>query len=225
MKNAKSIVLMLICGLTTFTVSSCLDDGGNNNGGGVIPTMTLADSIEACQKSQGMYAGKLYYINPNKNLSTDKEDSVDVRWTISNSTMTRNRLVMDNFPIKPLALYVNDRTSLDHSKEILEAAETQTLTTNVIPYLKLSTQYSTLFQYSIMPIEEKMEFNVVYENNTHHVVVVFTEKIEDSNGYYYYPISVYHNNLFQGNILIEKVYVDGYEYKIATVFGIKAKKG
>lgn len=223
MKNAKAMALMLICGLTTtFSLSSCLDNDGGNNGG-VIPTMTIADSIEACQKTAGNYTGKLYYVNPNKPYN-DREDSVDVTWTISAETIKTNRLVMDNFPIKTLALYVANSGTVDKSKEVLEASASQKLTTDAIPYLKLSTQNSVFYQFNIKTKETRMEFDTEYDGNTHHVIVDFTERIQDSNGYYYYPLAQFYNNVFQGNICIEKVYVDGYEHRIANVFGIKAKK-
>ena len=225
MKNAKAMALMLVCGLTTiFSLSSCLDNDGGGNGG-VIPTMTLADSIEACQKMIGSYSGKLYYINPNKPQSSeDRQDSVDVRCNISSETIKTNSLVMENFPVKPLALYVVNSSSQDKSKEVLEASDTQTLTTNATPYIKLTGQNFLLYQLNIKPKQNTLDFNTEYDGGIHHVTVVFTETIRDLNNYTYYPIAQFNNGIFQGNICIDKVYVDGYEHKITTVFGFKVKK-
>ena len=66
-----------------------------------------------------------------------------------------------------------------------------------------------------------MTFYVNYANSSHKVTVSFADYITDAIGYYYYPIAYKADKLFQGNILIEKVTVDGTEHKIGTVFGIK----
>ena len=118
MKKLKSITVALALSVATvFSVSSCLDSG---NGGTQYPQMSLSDSIEAVNNAIGSFTGKLYYINPTKTTS-NREDSVDVKWRISKETMTRGGMTIENFPIKPLALYVTNMTSMVKSKEILEA--------------------------------------------------------------------------------------------------------
>lgn len=218
MKKLKSITVALALSVATvFSVSSCLDSG---NGGTQYPQMSLSDSIEAVNNAIGSFAGKLYYINPTKTTS-NREDSVDVKWRISKETMTRGGMTIENFPIKPLALYVTNMTSMVKSKEILEAAPEQVYTTSLIPYLKLEVSNSSYFQYSILPKKKELEFSVDYAGSAHRVKVIFAEYITDASGYYYYPVAYKREKLFQGNIIINKVTVDGVEHSIGTVFGIK----
>ena len=191
MKKLKSITVALALSVATvFSVSSCLDSG---NGGTQYPQMSLSDSIEAVNNAIGSFTGKLYYINPTKTTS-NREDSVDVKWRISKETMTRGGMTIENFPIKPLALYVTNMTSMVKSKEILEAAPEQ---------------------------KKELEFSVDYAGSAHRVKVIFAEYITDASGYYYYPVAYKREKLFQGNIIINKVTVDGVEHSVGTVFGIK----
>lgn len=214
----KSFIYMLLCSTAiVFSLSSCLDSGGNDN---PIPTMTLTDSIEATNDVPGIYTGKLYYVDPTK-ISSNKEDSLSITWTIRKDGMTSGYLTTDNFPIRPLALYITNTTSMDQSKEILKAASDQTYTTNVKPYMKLQTTTYNYYQYTIFPKSKTMTFYVNYANTSHKVIVTFADYITDTIGYYYYPIAYKADKLFQGNILIEKVTVDGTEHKIGTVFGFK----
>lgn len=232
MKTLKSVALMLTCGLfTTFTVSSCLDSGDNNYGGFSI---SLSDSINAIQSAQGTYTGKMYYYDPEKKDDISyKGDSIDVNWSIAGTTMTRGELTMEKFPVNALAVYVTNNHSMDKSKEILSAAQAQQLTTSVIPYGKADSNIATLYLYTIAPKSTKLTFHTVYDNNTHEVVIYFAEAIGVSSNYYYYPVAQWLDNKLQesiapqmqGNILIDKVTVDGAEHKIATVFGIKGNKG
>ena len=151
---------------TVFSVSSCLDSG---NGGTQYPQMSLSDSIEAVNNAIGSFTGKLYYTTSNR------EDSVDVKWRISKETMTRGGMTIENFPIKPLALYVTNMTSMVKSKEILEAAPEQIYTTSLIPYLKLEVSNSSYFQYSILPKKKELEFSVDYAGSAHRVKVIFAD--------------------------------------------------
>ena len=218
MKKLKSITVALALSVATvFSVSSCLDSG---NGGTQYPQMSLSDSIEAVNNAIGSFTGKLYYINPTKTTS-NREDSVDVKWRISKETMTIGGMTIENFPIKPLALYVTNMTSMVKSKEILEAAPEQIYTTSLIPYLKLEVSNSSYFQYSILPKKKELEFSVEYAGSAHRVKVIFAEYITDASGYYYYPVAYKREKLFQGNIIINKVTVDGVEHSVGTVFGIK----
>ena len=219
MKFMKSFIYMLLCSTAVvFSLSSCLDTGENDN---PLPTMTLTDSIEAINDVPGIYTGKLYYIDPTKTSSSNKEDSLIITWTIRKDGMTSGYLTTNNFPIRPLSLYITNTTSMDQSKSILSVAGDQTYTTNVKPYMKLQTTSSNYYQYTIFPKSKEMTFYVNYANSSHKVTVSFADYITDAIGYYYYPIAYKADKLFQGNILIEKVTVDGTEHKIGTVFGIK----
>ena len=218
MKNLKSFTVALFLSIVTaFSVSSCLE---TENTGNPYPELSLSDSIEAVNNALGSYTGKLYYIDPTK-PSIDREDSLDISWKIEKEGMTRGYMTTENFPIKPLALYVTNTTSIDKSKEILESAPNQTYTTSVVPYLKLEVSNSLFFQYSILPKKKDMTFYVDYNGSSHRVTVTFAEYITDASGYYYYPVAYKKDKLFQGNIIIDKVTVDATEHEIGTVFGIK----
>jgi len=222
MKNQKLTFTTLLCALfISLTVSSCLDSDNDDRGGF---TISRTDSIAAMQSVQGSYTGKLYYYDPAKaSDNTYKGDSVDINWSVRNTLQTQGELTITNLPVNILAVFLTKSHSLDMSKEILGAATTQTFNTYVKPYGKVSSSIATLYMYTIVPKNLEMTFDVNYENTRHSVKVMFANAITTSDNYYYYPVAQKVNSTFQGNVLIDKVVIDGVEYKIASPFGFKGK--
>lgn len=211
----KATTLILLCAASIATcalTSSCNSD--SDYGTSSLTTLTLSDSIEANTDVVGSYDGCIFV--------NDDDSITGVTWTVKAVSKKESTMTMDNFPASAIATLLDD--DLAPVATILAAADDQALTFDVIPVLKVAYSSYTIYEYSVLPTDV-LQFEVVVGNTSHIATVNFGDYYEDTNGYYYYPMAIIEDDVFQGNIILESIVVDDVTYELDTVFGFKATKG
>lgn len=233
MNALKTTFLTIFCAIFAVgTLSSCLGDGDSNQYTGP----TQEEKHQACLEVSGTYTGYLHFQDPST-LGDQKEDSVDVRWSVLDST-----LVMDNFPVSVLSKYIYNASV----KSTVAQAPTLTLM-GKFPLAEAYTVQGTsnkYYQFYILPFadkEMKCTFSFtstetdatgtpVEKNNT--ATITFSTYMTYMNTPLYavaaYQTVTGKDNVakkqLKYNLLISEMAVNGVTYTINTAFGVVGTK-
>lgn len=233
MNALKTTFLTIFCAIFAVgTLSSCLGDGDSYQYTGP----TQEEKHQACLEVSGTYTGKLHFQDVS-NVGSQKEDSVDVRWSVLDST-----LVMDNFPVSVLSKYIYNAS--------VKSTVAQAPTMNLVAKFPLAEAYTVrgtnnkYYQFYLLPFldkEMKCTFSFTstetdatgtpFEKNNTATITFVTDMTYMSTPLYavaaYQTITGKDNvakKQLKFNLLISEMSVNNVTYTIRTAFGVVGTK-
>ena len=147
MKNLKNYFIAMACCLAaTATLTSCLGDDDNSSG-----SINTTDLANAVSNMKGVYTGKCYTL-----YNASVRDTTTISYTASDS------IVVENFPLKPIAM------SLNNSNAELAQALLEKGTTHMAGYYGF---YGSVANFFVMP--NPLNVKVTYGGQLHNVTIYF----------------------------------------------------
>ena len=152
MKNLKLIFLGLGC-IAALSLTSCIDDNNDDNG------LTKAQISQCLTAVVGNYSGKMIYAANNPADIADKQDTLDINWTITSDTI----VTIKDFPAKAIAENI---VNIDLKTALQEQNPKQDI--KCLMAFVLNDPY---IEFVLGP--QKAEFPVFYKDQTHTLSVYF----------------------------------------------------
>jgi hypothetical protein len=216
MKKYHSFLVLLLCSITVFSLSSCLDDGDDNNDNYV--NLSSAQRVSLLYNSAGSYTGKMYYP---KNSNTVAADSLDFQMTLTPKITSEGDTCHSVGISLPLAAFKNYVSGTDST--IVKEAGTAEVTAVATPY---SVQYSNFVNQNLyLCLFIPTDVTVTQGNNT--IAIHFETQNQLSFAGNYYAPYLYLNTSSketEGYLLVKNVTINKTTYDIERPFILHGKK-